>query len=268
MTVWQVLRSEDLTADGPLADERYSYEIKNTITAKKITQSTMKGDVELRVGEFTEEFVLQLARKAYTQGDAQFEIKPESCVLLVIDMQDEFVKPHWSPDWVPEATRQVPRIRNLIEHCRSRNVPVIFTVYSKTHNYLDRPKTGRFMPGRYSELDIDFSMFYVEGRVWHELEPRADEIVVRKSSYRAFYDTPLETILKNMEKDTVIICGTLTNYCCGLTARQAYERSFKVVFGSDVTATDDPEMQEPELKVLRKGFAKVLTSGEIIEALG
>jgi len=77
----------------------------------------------------------------------------------------------------------------------------------------------------------------------------------------------LETILKNLEKDTVIICGTLTNYCCGATARQAYERSFKVVFGSDVTSTDDPDMQESELKVLRKGFAKVLTADEIIRTL-
>ena len=221
----------------------------------------------MRIGEFTEEFLLQLAKKAYAQGDAQFEIKPENCALLVIDMQDEFVKPHWSPDWVPEATRQVPRIKKLIGHCRRSNVPVIFTVYSKTHNYMDRPKTGKFMPGRYSDLDIDFSQFYQDGRVWHELEPREDEIVIRKSSYGAFYDTPLETILKNLEKDTVIITGTLTNYCCSTTARQAYERSFKVVFGSDVTAADDPELQEFELKVMRKGFAKVLTADEIIAAL-
>jgi nicotinamidase-related amidase len=65
----------------------------------------------------------------------------------------------------------------------------------------------------------------------------------------------------------VVICGTITNCCCGTTARQAYERSFKVVFGSDVTSIDDPEMREPELKVLRKGFARVLTAEEIIEAL-
>ena len=103
--------------------------------------------------------------------------------------------------------------------------------------------------------------------MWHELAPREGDIVIQKSSYGAFYDTPLETILKNMEKDTIIICGTLTIYCCGATARQAYERSFKVIFGSDVTSTDDPEMQEPELKVLRKGFAKVMTADEIIEML-
>jgi len=218
-------------------------------------------------GEYTEEQVLNLARRAYEEGNADFEIVPEKCALLVIDMQDEFVKPHWTPDWVPDATRKVPLIRRLIEHCRAKGIPVIFTVYSKTHNYLDRPKTGSLMPGRYSELEIDRSSFFVKGNVWHELAPKDNEIVIHKPSYGAFYDTPLETILKNLGKDTVIICGTLTNCCCGMTARQAYERSFKVVFGSDVTAIDDPDMQEPELKVLRKGFAKVLSAHEIIEAL-
>jgi len=218
---------------------------------------------KVKIGSFTEEDVLHLARKAYHEGNAKFEIIPDKCALPVIDMQDEFVK----PDWVPEATRQVPRIKRLIEHCRSKNIPVIYTVYSKTHYYLDRPKTGKFMPGRYSDLKIDFSQFFIEGRVWHELTPEDDEIVIHKPSYGAFYDTPLETILKNMGKDTVIICGTLTNVCCGMTARQAYERSFKVVFGNDVTSTDDPEMQEPELKVLRKNYAKILSLQEIIKAL-
>ena len=216
---------------------------------------------------YTEEIVLKAAKEAYENGDVQFDINPDKCALLVIDMQDEFVKQEWSPDWVPEATKQVPRIKKLIELCRKIDIPVIYTVYSKTHNYLDRPKTGKFMPGRYPELNRERSSFYIDGKVWHELAPKEDEIVIHKSSYGAFYDTPLETILKNLEKDTVIISGTLTNYCCGLTARQAYERSFKVVFGSDITATDDPEMQEPELKVLRKGFAKVLDVEKIINSL-
>jgi nicotinamidase-related amidase len=59
----------------------------------------------------------------------------------------------------------------------------------------------------------------------------------------------------------------MTNYCCGTTARQGYERGFKVIFGSDVTSTDNPNMQEPELQVLRKGFAKVMDLNRIIESL-
>jgi nicotinamidase-related amidase len=218
-------------------------------------------------GKYTEEQLLELARRAYEEGAAGFDIVPEKCALLVIDMQDEFVKPGWTPDWVPEATRQVPRIKKLIEHCRSKNVPVIFTVYSKTHNYLDRPGTGEFMPGRYPDVKADRSSSFVEGRVWHELAPAEDEVVIHKPSYGAFYDTPLETVLKNLGKDTVIICGTVTNICCGATARQAYERSFKVIFGSDVTSSDYPDLQEYELKVLRKNFARVLSADEIIESL-
>lgn len=216
--------------------------------------------------QFSETFVLARAREAYERGAASFDILAERTALLVIDMQDEFVRPGWTPYWVPEATRQVPRIKRLITTCRTAGVPVIFTVFSATHRYLDRPTTGPLMPNRYPDLESD-PRWFRDGRIWCELEPQPEDVVIHKPSYGAFYDTPLETILKNLGPDTILICGTLTNYCCGMTARQGYERGFKVVVGSDVCATDDPTMQEPELKVLRKGFARVLSAEEIIAEL-
>lgn len=216
---------------------------------------------------YSEKEVLQIAQDGYEQGDAVFSIKKDSCALLVIDMQDEFVKPGWSPFWVPEATRRVPKIKELISFCRNKKIPVIYTVYSKTHQYLDRPKIIPFMPVRFPDKSIDISSYFTKGNVWHEIAPKKDEITIHKPSYGAFYDTPLETILKNLEKDTVIICGTLTNYCCSTTARQAFERSFKVIFGSDTTAAHFQELHENELKVLRRGFAKVMNLEEIKSSL-
>jgi nicotinamidase-related amidase len=215
---------------------------------------------------YHEAFVLAHAREAYEQGVARFDIVAERAALLVIDMQDEFVRPGWTPYWVPDATRQVPRIQGLIAACRGADVPVIYTVFSATHRYLDRPASGELLPNRFADVESDPTWFR-EGRIWHELEPEPEDVVIHKPSYGAFYDTPLQTILTNLGRDTILICGTLTNYCCGTTARQGYERGFKVVVGSDVCATDDPAMQEPELKVLRKGFAKVLTAAEIIAKL-
>ncbi|MFI8304686.1 isochorismatase family cysteine hydrolase [Streptomyces sp. NPDC085927] len=127
---------------------------------------------------------------------------------------------------------------------------------------LDRPYALRFLP----HADSD----------WHRPGPAEvrgqmgrcpDEVLIRKPSYGAFYDTPLDTMLRNLDRDTVIVTGTLTNYCCGTTARQAYERGYTVVFGSDVTATDDESRQEPELAVLRKGFALMMTVEEITNRL-
>ena len=218
-------------------------------------------------GNISEKQVLDMALEAYNHGDVKFDIDRQKCVLLVVDMQEEFVKPNWTPYWVPEATKQIPRIKKLINFCRKKMVPVIYTVYSKTHQYLDRPKTLPLMPSRFPDLDIDQSRFFVEGKVCDKIRPLKNEIIIHKPSYGAFFDTPLETILKNMKKDTVIICGTLTNYCCSTTARQAYERSFKVVFGSDVTSAHFKDLHEAEIKVLRRGFAKVLTLEEIIKNL-
>jgi len=72
--------------------------------------------------EYSEERVLELAKKSYEDGEIKFDIIAKNCALLVIDMQDEFVKPHWSPYWVPEATRRVPQMKRLIEHCRSKKI--------------------------------------------------------------------------------------------------------------------------------------------------
>ncbi|MGA5447472.1 cysteine hydrolase family protein [Streptomyces umbrinus] len=91
--------------------------------------------------------------------------------------------------------------------------------------------------------------------------------MIRKPSCDAFCDTPLDTMLRNLARDTVIVTGMLTNYCCGTTARQAHERGYKVVVGSDVTAADDESRQEPELAVLRKAFALVQTAEEITNRL-
>jgi nicotinamidase-related amidase len=215
---------------------------------------------------YSESDVLRLATEAYS-GNPAFDVRPEKTALLVIDMQDEFVRPHWTPFWVPAATRTVKRIRILIDYCRENDIPVIFTAFAKTHLLLDRPKIGAFMPNRYRGKIPDDPSYFRDGRIWHELSPLEDEVIIYKPSYGAFYDTPLESVLKNLGRDTVIICGALTNFCCGTTARQAYERGFKVVVGSDVTATDDPGLHEAELKTLRKGFAMVVTSARIISNL-
>jgi nicotinamidase-related amidase len=215
---------------------------------------------------FTELEILENAKKAYTTGDAIFHIEKEKCVLLVIDMQDEFVKPAWAPTWIPQATKQVSTIRRVINACRDNNVPVMYTVFSNTNNYLDRPLYGKTMPLQYPEMGHN-ELWFRDGNIWHELRPRDDEIVIHKPSYGAFYDTPLDSILKKMGKDTIIISGTLANICCGTTARQGYERGYKVVYGSDINSTYTDEMLENEIKILRLAFAKIRNSQEIIKII-
>jgi nicotinamidase-related amidase len=221
----------------------------------------------MKLGEITEEEVQFLAQQQYTKQSATINLNPRKSALIVIDMQDEFIKPNWTQFWIPQATKIVPKINNIIHTCRQHQIPIIFTVYSQTHHYLDRPHTLWNMPSRSNIKEIDIKTLFQKATIWKELSQNKNDIIIHKSSYGAFYDTPLETILKNLKKDTIIITGTLTNYCCSMTARQAYERGFKVIFTSDATATHFPDMQEYELKILRRGFAKIMSTDEILSQI-
>lgn len=215
---------------------------------------------------YSEERILGMAERAYRAGVAGFPIRREECALLVIDMQDEFVKPGWMSSWIPNATRIAPRLKEFIDRCRGMGMPIIYTVFSDTHSFLDRPKWGSCMPNRFPDPENEGKDLPL-GRVWEELAPEGGDVVIRKPSYGAFYDTPLETVLKRLGKETIIITGTMTNCCCGTTARQGYERGYKVVFCSDLTATYTEEMQQAELSALRFAFAKVSAATEIMREL-
>lgn len=68
--------------------------------------------------KYTEEIVKKVAKDAYLNGDVKFEIIAVNCALIVIDMQDEFVKPEWTSSWIPEATKQLSKIKKMIEIIR------------------------------------------------------------------------------------------------------------------------------------------------------
>lgn len=209
----------------------------------------------------------RMAREQYTKGDAGFPIVP-GAALILIDMQAEFATEFGGPFRVPEAARRIPEMARLLAGFRERGLPVIHTAFAATHRFLDRPRLGPLMPNRASGSAFDDSRLFREARFVPALEPREGELIVLKPSYGAFYDTPLETILRRLGAGTVVLAGTLTDCCVGTTARQAFERGFGAVVASDATATSLPEMHEAELGILRRSFARVLTVEEILRELG
>ena len=94
---------------------------------------------------------------------------------------------------------------------------------------------------------------------------------MKKLRFSAFYNTDLESILRNIKGrrsiDTVIICGTVTNICCESTARDAFERDYRVVFGSDITSAWSDEFQKLSLQIINYAFGWVMSYDEIIRDL-
>ncbi|MGD0637847.1 MAG: isochorismatase family cysteine hydrolase [Nitrososphaerales archaeon] len=220
-------------------------------------------------GEFTADYQLQKARRDYEAGRATIKIDPRKSALIVVDMIEEFTKPNFAPLWVPEATKIIPRVKALIEAFRKEGAPVIYTYYTFNSTFTDMNPWFReaWAPIDKTE-DYDGPPLFTRESVDPAIKPDyTKDIMISKPSYGAFTNTSLDYILKNLGMDTVVICGTMTNYCCGTTAREAHARGYKVVFGSDCNATDDATIQEAELKTLRRGFSLVISTDEIVDAI-
>lgn len=227
-------------------------------------QDLLHGDRLNGGGAFDgERELVEIADQAYdTDQHGVFRIRPEESALLVIDMQEDLVDPA-GPMCVPEAYRQVPRIKQLVQHCRGADVPVIFTEVTIPDD----------APHLYREFFPPLGEGAVrEGapgtRVYHELAPQPDErIIDTKFGFDSFSGTPLDYVLRQRGVRTLIICGTLTNFCCETTARSAYGHGYQVVFGSDVNATDNAEAQRATIRTLRRGFGRVMDHQAIMGAL-
>ena len=209
--------------------------------------------------------ILLRAASQYELSNPDFPIVPERTALLVIDLQEGFVA-QGGRMWTPQALRIIPNVKLLIKRSRALGIPVIFTEHAHDESGRDRGLMWDVplnQPIREGALRIGAN----DVPTYHEIRPLESEKVIQKHRYSAFFDTDLHTYLRGCEVDTVIITGCMTNYCCGATARDAFFRDYKVIFGSDLNATDSQELHEAELKTLRRGYARVISVDEILEEL-
>ncbi len=205
--------------------------------------------------------------KTVTNKKPLGRIYPETTALLVIDMQNDFIKEGAVLE-VPKIREQIPKIKKLIDACRGLGIPIVYTRQVYRPDIAVRP----LILDMFSLLDKEGLREGTEGAEIHkDLKPLPSDFIVNKMRFSGFYNTNLESILRNVGKrraiDTVIICGTVTNICCESTARDAFERDFRVVFGSDITSAWSDEFQNLTLKTIDYAFGWVMSLDEIIRAM-
>lgn len=193
-----------------------------------------------------------------------WEIDKNKAVLLVIDMQNDFVD-EGAPMEVPMARERIPNMQKVLNACRENGIPAIFTTHVLYDDYDISPLETTYQPWL-KELGMRSGTRGVE--VVDEMKPLANETVLEKHRYCAFYNTRLDTIIRNIRglavADTVIIIGTVTNACCENTARSAFMRDLKVAFVDDACGGFDMESHEATLKTINRLFGRVFTSDQLI----
>lgn len=192
-----------------------------------------------------------------------FEFDVDKTALLIIDMNKAFVG-KGAPLEVPKAIDNVPRIKQLLETCRSIKVPVIHVSHVFRRDGRDRGYMYEFWPILKQGALEEGS----EGtEIYPDIAPIEGETVITKHRYSAWFGTDLEIVIRNLKVDTLIICGTTTDRCTGLTAYEAFMRDLKVVFPEDANATFQDEVHAGMIISLDMGAAMIVKTADLVERL-
>lgn len=176
---------------------------------------------------------------------------PALCALLIVDMQEYFR---------PIALSVADKVSHVLAACRSRSVPVFYT----RHGHKDISVDGGMI---YQWWGQSVTYGAGEWQIMQEVAPKERDTVLDKRRYSAFRGTGLDGILRDLGVTELIVTGVLTNCCCENTAREAFDLDYRVFFASDATAAANEELHLSSLRNLAFGFAYVLSSRQLAEAL-
>ncbi len=163
-------------------------------------------------------------------------IDPGRTALLVVDMQNYFLKPGFQGE-IPAARDIVPAINRAARALRQSGGTVVWIQtasdgadldWSFMHGHMVTPDRSK---RRLRELASGTEGF----ALWPHLDTHPGDVYVIKRRYSAFLQgsSDLEAQLRSRSIDTVLVTGTATNVCCESTVRDAMMLNFKSVMLAD-----------------------------------
>lgn len=188
--------------------------------------------------------------------DTKAFFKDAKTALVIIDLQRGIagrdVAPHSGTDVVANAAR-------LVQAFRSAQLPIAFVRVSPTPETALKPLVDNPQP------------FPPPQPGWDELVPelgaRAADVVVTKKNWGAFYGTDLDLQLRRRDVTRIAICGIATHIGVESTARDAFERNYKLLFVEDAMAAMSAQEHEHSCKVIFPRMGIIRSTDEVVLAL-
>ena len=204
---------------------------------------------------------------ALTCGERKVTMDLAATALVVIDMQNAFCHPdnagHDGPTRGPIAPLQT-----LMPDLRRVDVPVVWVNWGNRADGLNLAPMVRFpfrdgLDGESFIVKDGFDAAIVDG-----LDVGNDDVMVDKYRMSGFWDTQLDSILRNLDVTTLLFAGVNLDQCVFTTLMDASFLGYDCVLLEDCVATSSPEFcTQATLWNVGFCFGFVTNSGEVLSAL-
>jgi len=183
----------------------------------------------------------------------------KNTALLVVDMLADFFIPKEGLPVPLRVEELLNNTRKVVFKARELQIPVVFVNdnFQKTEIPIDRHFK---LTGPHAIEGTE------EAKVVKELEydPERDFIVPKKL-YDGFYNTRLDSILRELDVKECVVVGTWTHACVQHTVMGAWCRGYDVVLLRDCCSSPDDKAHEYAFEYMKMFYgAKILNSEEWI----
>jgi len=234
---------------------------------------------------------VDMAMPAPAPQPLRIECQPQSVVvdlqrtaIIVIDMQNDFCAKggwvdHLGADYTADRAPIEP-LQKLLPALRKADVPVIWVNWGNRPDlanmppnqiHLYKPKgtgigLGDPLPGSGSPVLQKDSW---AAAVVDELEQHPNDLKVDKYRISGFWDTPLDSMLRNLGVKSILFTGVNTDQCVLHSLTDANFLGYGCLLVEDCCATSSPAFcTEATVWNVKKCFGFVTDSNKVLTALG
>jgi nicotinamidase-related amidase len=216
--------------------------------------------------------------KALAKPLPDFEIKPGKTALLLVDIQklvsskpllQEALDAGLPEREVREALREydqrvkkvVKNAQRILQACRKKGYDIThIKLGAQTSDPRHTAKINR-------KANFIVPMDAEKGRFFDEVKPAKGELVFPKTNGGAFTGTNLDFVLRNMDIQSIIVTGFLTDQCVLATAICGGDIGYDVMLIEDACTGTTKENHDAVIRIARDTFLKVKSTAELLRAL-
>ena len=199
------------------------------------------------------------------------KLVPQRTALVVIDLQNGFMREDVAHAWCPMAEHIVPQVNRLAAALRRAGGGIFWVQNTFDASCETEWSVMQDMvtPESRARRAAAMSPGSLGHALWPGLEIRAEDEIVPKRRYSAFIQgaSDLPARLRGRGFDTVLIAGTVTSVCCESSARDAMMLNFRTVMVSDGCAAMTDAEHAASLIAFYLQFGDVLSVDECIAGL-
>jgi gluconolactonase len=202
---------------------------------------------------------------------ADLELDPARCALLIQDMQNDVIIDGgaFADSGSPNHAREQNVVANaaaLAAAARAAGVPVLHVWYIVEPDArglkLNAPlfqgvkDTGALVRGTWGAAAAD------------GLEAQPGDLVVEKMRMSAWQDTKLESLLRGLGRDTVIVTGAWTNMSIEHTARTGADKGYSMLVPEDCCSSMNADWHNASINYALQNVCVVTDGASVSAALG